>query len=594
MNRNIKIFSAVTFFIIALLIFFFGATYGLSKNDKESLQSFRANEMVPMGTVSLISPHHLLAVDLIDNIFRKNYELNKNSSIERIIILSPNHFNLGRGWAITSGNPAIGKESGVEYDTEAVSLLAGSNGLFYSDAAAFQKEHGVENLLFFAKKYFPSSKIVPIMIRDELPRGKADAIADFLADNFKEKTLIILSADFSHYVGKALSEMHDQKAIETISSLDFDKFSDLDIDCAGGLYVASKYSKKLGYRKFNFFENSNSSRIYGKDLGDENTSYVTGYFSKENPDQKIEKTAQLLFLGDLMLDRQNRIILDRKGAGWVTEKIKRIFWSQDLNIANLEGTITSNSSVSVMTKENELNHFLFTFDPQATGSFLKKNRIDEVSIGNNHVLNFGKDGLYQTRENLKKNEVSYFGDPLDENNFLFKNINGIKIALISYNDFSKISDEKTAEIIKNAKTQNDFVIIYAHWGIEYQTKENSEQRRVARSFVDAGADLVIGSHPHVIQPIEIYKDKVIFYSLGNFVFDQQFSEDVKKGLALAISISGNKTDYYLVPLYNNRGQVFLADEDARNEILTRLSLNLKTNDDIKDKIIQGKFSIPVD
>ena len=79
------------------------------------------------------------------------------------------------------------------------------------------------------------------------------------------------------------------------------------------------------------------------------------------------------------------------------------------------------------------------------------------------------------------------------------------------------------EEIEKVKNKSDFVVVYTHWGLEYHLRESESQKNLAHMFVDAGADVIIGSHPHVVQPIEIYKEKVIFYSLGNLVFDQYFS-----------------------------------------------------------------------
>lgn len=306
-----------------------------------------------------------------------------------------------------------------------------------------------------------------------------------------------------------------------------------------------------------------------------------------------EKTdVRILFLGDLMLDRYTREIVGKKGADWMTKKIERLFQGQDLNIVNLEGPITGSPSVAVGTEIEDRNHFKFTFDPGVAKGFLQKNRISAVNIGNNHILNFGEKGLEETKNNLKNFGVEYFGDPQDENNFLIKEINGLKIGMVNYNQFSKISAVETGEKIKEVKKQSDLVVVYTHWGSEYQLTQNKSQEEKAHAFIEAGADLIIGSHPHVVQPLEIYQGKMIFYSLGNFIFDQYFSEDTKTMLAVGISISGNSTEAVLTPLYQGRdGQLELADENRRQGLLKRLAENSKVDNFVKNEIMGGKIEL---
>ena len=99
--------------------------------------------------------------------------------------------------------------------------------------------------------------------------------------------------------------------------------------------------------------------------------------------------------------------------------------------------------------------------------------------------------------------------------------------------------------LQKIKPLSDLIIVIAHWGNEYQTTINQTLQTMAYSFIDLGADLVIGSHPHVVQPQEVYKNKTIYYSLGNFVYDQYFSPETQKGLLVEVDInSQTKTMFY--------------------------------------------------
>jgi len=305
------------------------------------------------------------------------------------------------------------------------------------------------------------------------------------------------------------------------------------------------------------------------------------------------KPVNILFAGDLMLDRYNRTIVEKNGVEHLTKKINKIFLDQDLNVVNLEGPVTENQTVSIDTKNGEVGHFKFTFDKKMSKDFLAYNKINLVNLGNNHILNFGETGAKETVNFLEENKVEYFGSPAnDKNSYVEKEINGLKIAFVSYNRFYKLGSEVTATKIKDAKSKNDVVVVYAHWGNEYELMASEGQRNIAHNFIDNGADLIIGSHPHVVQPIEIYKNKAIFYSLGNFVFDQFFSEDVKTELLVVVTISEEEMGFRLEPIYRNQdGGIEFAQSANRNLLLERIANGLSIDNLTREKIKEGNFII---
>lgn len=299
-------------------------------------------------------------------------------------------------------------------------------------------------------------------------------------------------------------------------------------------------------------------------------------FDKKRQDD-AEKV-RLLFLGDLMLDRYNRDLMNRRGGKWITEKIEKLFWGTDLNVANLEGPVTVDESISIGSEEGSRDNYVFTFDETHTKEFLEYNKIGLVNLGNNHILNFGKEGLEQTKNFLSKNKFEYFGDIKGERELFWeKSINGRRIAFVSYNQFSGNGFENVKGKVEELEKVNDLTIIYAHWGTEYELNENEVQQEKAHKLIDAGADLIIGSHPHVVQSVEMYKNKAIFYSLGNFIFDQYFSVDTMTGLSVAVTISDNeKLDFTLVPLQlQKNGQIEFTSETEREGLLDRI---LKTSE----------------
>ena len=258
--------------------------------------------------------------------------------------------------------------------------------------------------------------------------------------------------------------------------------------------------------------------------------------------QPLQKDyVQLLFTGDIMLDRGIRYYAENFSAGekgnkFIFDKISPILKSYDLVITNLEGPITSNKSISSGTTPGSTNNYFFTFDPSWAKTLFEQN-IRVVNLGNNHILNFGRDGLAQTKKYLDEVKVGYFGSP-DYPKSTTTKINGVKITFVSYNEFSAVPEEtkSTVEEIKKTKDFSDIIIVFCHWGVEYSLEPTEEIKNMAHQFVDAGADLIIGSHPHVIEPMEEYNGKRIYYSLGNFIFDQYFSEDVRNGLGVGVKI----------------------------------------------------------
>ena len=344
-----------------------------------------------------------------------------------------------------------------------------------------------------------------------------------------------------------------------------------------------------------FFNNKNNT-VCGFNTMEEAKKVDKEEVSINKAAQDIEVNGEpvdILFAGDLMLDRYNRTIIEKRGAEHFTKNIKDIFDKSDLSVLNLEGPVTGNQTVSLATQEGNPAHFKFTFDKENTKNFLAYNRINVVNLGNNHILNFGESGAQETVDFLKENGVEYFGAPRDDkNSYIEKNINGLKIALVSYNRFYNLGSENTVNKIKEAKGKNDIVIVYAHWGNEYKLIQTETQTNIAHSFIDNGADLIIGSHPHVVQPLEIYKNKVIFYSLGNFVFDQFFSEDVRTELLVSVSFSEDGFDFVLTPIYRNQdGSLALSDEEMRKKLLERLAQDSNVSNLIKEKIREGEFEI---
>lgn len=218
-----------------------------------------------------------------------------------------------------------------------------------------------------------------------------------------------------------------------------------------------------------------------------------------------------------------------------------VFQNKDIAILNLEGPIVDYEFTPDTNPENLIMKF-----PLQTQEALKSLNINTVGLANNHTENLGQKYLDFTRHILNNSKIAAVGDPKNKGQFYqtFTKDN-LNITIIAINILANTPD--LSQIIKEQKDNHSFVIIFPHWGGEYEIIHNFTQANIAHTWIEEGADLVIGSHPHVVQDAELYHNHLIFYSLGNFIFDQTFSENTQKGLILSGKLTSQKLILNLLP-----------------------------------------------
>lgn len=332
----------------------------------------------------------------------------------------------------------------------------------------------------------------------------------------------------------------------------------MDIKAFRIYFIAALFlTAALASGGFLYFSNKNSSKI---SPGSQTSKNLEAQPPK-TPDLEasLPSEVKLLFLGDIMLDRWIRQVAEKKGYDFVFGDTDNILKDSDLVIGNLEGPITNNESRSKNTEFGIRENLTFTFTPE-TAAVLNKHNIKLVNLGNNHILNFGENGLEQTKRYLDEASIKYFcdsGNP--ELRIANYELQGLKIVFVCYNQFEKEGVKRAERDIREVKGKADIVILYTHWGKEYETSILPIIRMLGHKFIDSGADLIIGSHPHVVQEKEIYNGKTIYYSLGNFIFDQYFDPNAAKGLAVKVVINPNgnmQFTEYQIQMKNN-GQTIL-------------------------------------
>ena len=476
-----------------------------------------------------ITSHHLpTALPFISSFYKKL--ANSIAPNQTFVIIGPDHLEKCRTKIATTKISYLTPFGVVEIDQEVKDKLLQVGASL--DDSCFENEHSIGVQTVFIKYLFPDAKIVPLLFSASTDKESLDQVAEELS-SYGDKIKVIISADFSHYQTQNRAKQLDSESEQMIKNLEVTSLDIDHVDSPPAIKLAILLAQKLGVTKPKILGRANSFDFTGIP---ENT---TGYLNVLFADKNAIDQASLLFLGDLMFDRNIRQVALKNGNDFIFEPLKDWLAQSDLVVANLEGPITQNQSVSVNTLPGEQNNFIFTFDPSLARTLFNKN-IKLVSLANNHILNFGEKGLLTTEKFLSESNVEYFGQPQSELAILIKEIGGLKIALVPYNQFignSATESVKTLEEIKSLKEKVDLVFVYAHWGQEYLPVAEEKTKRLARQFVEAGADLVIGSHPHVIQDKEEYQGKMIYYSLGNFIFDQYFRPEVKRGLAVKIKIN---------------------------------------------------------
>ncbi len=265
-----------------------------------------------------------------------------------------------------------------------------------------------------------------------------------------------------------------------------------------------------------------------------------------------EESLSLIFIGDIMLGRNVQLLGERYGADYPFRNIENVLKRFDLVVGNLEGPIVAGAP------RTPANSFKFAF-PTSSPSALSAAGFNLVSLANNHTVDFAAKGYAETATRLAEEGIGSFGHPLYEGEAYVKRIEGgdKKLAFFGYNaTYPSLNEESALSDIRSERTlfPDELIFVLMHWGEEYSSSSNAFQKRFGRELIDAGATAVIGSHPHVVQEFELFKNRPIFYSLGNFVFDQYFSKETQEGLMISVEIFETKIVYDFLPIVSAKSQ----------------------------------------
>lgn len=256
--------------------------------------------------------------------------------------------------------------------------------------------------------------------------------------------------------------------------------------------------------------------------------------------------------------------------GYFLQSVKPIFEADDLTIINLEGTLTKE-------RVRQDKEFAFKGEPEYV-KILTQGSVEAVNMANNHSKDYGKKSYEDTLQIVKEAGIQSFG----YDNTAIMDVKGIKVGLVGTYELSQGIDCKDSMIanIQSLREQGAQVIVASfHWGIEKDNYPNGVQKELAHLAIDNGADLVLGHHPHVLQGIEVYKNKNIVYSLANFcfggnknpsdkdtmIFQQTFTVDngvlvednVTNVIPCTVSSTDKRNDYQPTPAQGKRKEKIL-------------------------------------
>lgn len=294
----------------------------------------------------------------------------------------------------------------------------------------------------------------------------------------------------------------------------------------------------------------------------------------------------LVAVGDIMLSRYvAQKTKEHEDPGYSFADVGQFLRNGDITFGNLENPITPGRDIKVP-------EMILRADPYMA-SALKDAGFDILSLANNHLMDFGVQGALDTMQYLDDAGIEHIGAGKCEEAYEPRYIetNGLRLAFLAFtdHDIAQVSyniDDSTSTTALDAGKMNtaivkatknaDFTVVYLHVGTEYASEPDENQIHYSRIAIDAGADLVLGSHPHVVQNIEIYKGKYILHSLGNFIFDQLWSQETREGVITKIHINKKGIENIeFLPIYiNDDAQPEILSEQAGLKVIEKLGLNL--------------------
>jgi len=291
----------------------------------------------------------------------------------------------------------------------------------------------------------------------------------------------------------------------------------------------------------------------------------------------------IVFVGDVMLARNVEVLMEREGISYPFAGVR--LDSLAPNAAVVGNFEASMALPHVQTPALQM-HFSVA---EKNLKSLESAGFTHLSLGNNHSLDYGVEGYENALSLLQRHDLSVFGhnQTLGEHSISYLETPRGSVALIGINAMQQIPSKRDlVSVMNRASMRSELQIVYIHWGNEYELVHSKAQELLATELVASGADLIVGHHPHVVQDVDVINGVVIFYSLGNYIFDQYFNRDVMEGLVLALDLTEDPVVSLLpVSSSNPLSQPNLMDPQRHQAFLMELAD--RSHPDIREPIKAG-------
>ncbi|HEX6595177.1 MAG TPA: CapA family protein [Bacillota bacterium] len=316
------------------------------------------------------------------------------------------------------------------------------------------------------------------------------------------------------------------------------------------------------------------------------------------------------FVGDIMMGRNVEKVIDHEGIDYLFEHVEPYLKASDYVTGNFENPLLLSDEKDYV-KADKLIHL---HAHEESVSTLKEMNFSVLNIANNHGMDFKEKGLLDTQKAFANEDLDLvgFGENLADaqDNISIQEVNGYKVATLGFTDVytnefpvSKrvpgvlVTDpEVMIPMIHEAREQADFVFVHIHWGVEYDDSLHPRQEKLAEAISRAGADVIIGHHPHVLSSVDLIGDTVMFTSLGNFIFDQGWSRTRQSVLAQMKWQEDGIARFELLPLKIREsrpavlGKMSLVDRSKTFRQLTKNSDHIKFSKDDGKLVFEIDFS----
>lgn len=428
----------------------------------------------------------------------------------------------------------------------------------------------------FVAKSFHQAEFLTVFVNENASEMETEKLADWLNTELPEDTLVIAQTTTKTSHDPTVAEFQLGFMENVLENFDLEQMENLPFNDTVTAQVLERYLSK---RKAQKMQNQFMEPATG--------SFIS--FSMEGPVYRSRSVFMVAF-GDIMLDRMVRSRMDSHSLDYPFEKMDQSYLkSNDILVANLEGPVAKKR---VQTGKS----IAFRFAPDVV-PLLKKYSFDALSEANNHAADMGWSGFNDTFELFAPTGIKIFGNPkeIENRSVATFDVDGQKIAFLGLEEVVYTIDETAAVAkIKELTAQGYKVIPFPHWGIEYKHHPNERQKDLAHKFIDAGAVAVIGAHPHVVQTFEIYNGHPVFYSLGNAIFDQDFSLDTQEGLSVALSIADDQIRILLMPIRIDRSQFSLMNGDERKKFLDEFARwGEYRSEEERQNVLNGAVTLPI-